>query len=277
MLYIVLFSCLVYESNNNNKYIYCGTVNFRCYLCPIFTIWKGVPVQQTIRSACSEIKLPAREREISHVRSRSKDVDEWIRICGKETNRGRQKEAGRIAAFQEWAKSWVNNRVQRSDRRATADPESWNAAKIITDQQTGRKRLNFKGTPSNIHLSLSRAQSSVATQIRNEHIGLNSYLYRRKVPGVHDPSCQCGYPSQNVKHMVLACPQWARRRGEVLRLAKDRSFEAMMNSAEDVARITQWIITQGWIEQFRLVGEVEKATSEKMKRSGKGQDGIYTG
>ena len=70
--------------------------------------------------------------------------------------------------------------------------------------------------------------------------------------------------------MVLACPQWARGRGEVLRLAKDRSFEAMMNSAEDVARITQWIITEGWIEQFRLVGEVEKAVSEKMKRSGKG-------
>ena len=44
----------------------------------------------------------------------------------------------------------------------------------------------------------------------------------------------------------------------------------MMNSAEDVARITQWIITEGWIEQFRLVGEVEKAVSEKMKRSGKG-------
>ncbi|KAI1007058.1 hypothetical protein K3495_g1163 [Podosphaera aphanis] len=146
----------------------------------------------------------------------------------------------------------------------------WNAAKIITDQQTGRKRLKYKGTPSNIHLSLSRAQSSVTTQIRSEHIGLNSYLYRRKVPGVHDTSCQCGYPSQNVKHMVLACLQWARGRGEVLRLAKDRSFEAMMNSAEDVTRIMQWIITQGRIEQFRLVGEVEKATSEKMKRSGKG-------
>ncbi|KAI0997505.1 hypothetical protein K3495_g10681 [Podosphaera aphanis] len=98
-----------------------------------------LPVQQTIRSACSKIKLPASEREISHVRNRSKDVDEWIRNRGKETNRGRQKEAGRVAALQEWANSWANNRVQRSGRRTTADPESWNAAKIITDQQTGRK------------------------------------------------------------------------------------------------------------------------------------------
>ncbi|KAI1002561.1 hypothetical protein K3495_g5637 [Podosphaera aphanis] len=163
-----------------------------------------LPVEQTILSVCSKIKLPASEREIPHVRIRSKDDDEWIRICGKETNRDRQKEAGRVAAFQEWANSWANNRLQRSGRQTTADPESWNAAKIITDQQTSRKRLNFKGTPSNTHLSLSKAQSSVATQIRSEHIGLNSYLYRRKVPGVHDPSCQCGYPSQNVKHMVVA-------------------------------------------------------------------------
>lgn len=65
--------------------------------------------------------------------------------------------------------------------------------------------------------------------------------------------------------MVLACPQWARGRGEVLRLAKDRSFEAMMNSSGDVARITQWILSQGWIGQFRLAGEVEAAMSEKTK------------
>ncbi|KHJ33356.1 hypothetical protein EV44_g3689 [Erysiphe necator] len=27
----------------------------------------------------------------------------------------------------------------------------------------------------------------------------------------------------------------------------------MMNSPEDVARITQWILHEGWIKQFRLV------------------------
>ena len=103
-----------------------------------------------------------------------------------------------------------------------------------------------------------------------EHIGLNSYLYRRKVPGVENPRCQCGYPTQNAKHMVMACPKWARGRGDVLRLAKNRSFEAMMNSPDDMARITQWILTQGWIEQFRLSSEVEAAVKEMMKRVGKG-------
>ncbi|KAI0994369.1 hypothetical protein K3495_g13814 [Podosphaera aphanis] len=37
-----------------------------------------------------------------------------------------------------------------------------------------------------------------------------------------------------------------------------------------MARITQWILTQGWFEQFRLAGEVETAMKVTMKRVGKG-------
>ena len=137
--------------------------------------------------------------------------------------------------------------------------------------------MNFKDTPLKIHRSLTRAQSSVAIQLRSEHIRLNYFLCIRKVRGVEIPSCQCGYLSQNVKHMVLACPQWASGRGDFLQQAKDRSFEAMMNSPEDVARITQWILSKGWIKQFRLAGEVEVAMSDKVNRSGRGEDGIHTG
>ena len=130
--------------------------------------------------------------------------------------------------------------------------------------------MNSKGTPSEIQQNLSRAQSSIAMQIRSEHIGLNSYLYRRKVPGVDSPKCQCGYPSQNVRHMIMTCPQWAKGRGEILRKSKDRSYEAMINSPADVARITQWILNEGWLEQFRLVGQVEAVMKEMKTRAGKG-------
>ena len=97
-----------------------------------------------------------------------------------------------------------------SGHRASVDPEHWKAANIITDEKTGRKRITYRNTPSNIHRNLSRAQSSIVVQIRNERVGLNSYLYQRKVFGVINPKCQCGYLSQNIKYMVLACPQWAR-------------------------------------------------------------------
>ena len=103
-------------------------------------------------------------------------------------------------------------------------------------------------------------------QIRSEHIGLKSYLHRRKVPGVDSPNCPCGYHSQNVKHAIMACPQWAKGRAEVWRKSKSRSFEEMMKNPEDLARITQWILDQGWLEQFRLLGEVERQVTEREEK-----------
>ncbi|KAI1002793.1 hypothetical protein K3495_g5411 [Podosphaera aphanis] len=130
------------------------------------------------------------------------------------------------------------------------------AANIYTEWNTNQKRLNFKDTSSELHRHLTRAQSSIATQIRSEHIGFNSYLYRRKVPGVDDPSCTCGFPSRNVEHMIMACLRWSEGSAEVWRKAKERSFKAMMNGPKDIARITRWIIKEGWLEQFRLAENV---------------------
>lgn len=45
--------------------------------------------------------------------------------------------------------------------------------------------------------------------------------------------------------------------------AKSRSFEAMMNNPEDPRIITQWILIQGWLEQFRLAGKVERWVLER--------------
>ena len=45
-----------------------------------------------------------------------------------------------------------------------------------------------------------------------------------------------------MKRTVLACPQWAKGRGEVLQRSKDRPFEAMMNSPDDMKRIIEWVL-----------------------------------
>ena len=227
------------------------------------------PAKEAVESALKRIKLSACGRE--NIRSRHKRGDraEWKEICGNEKDKRKQKEMLNIAAFQQWEILWRNHTPKQHLRhRAPADPKTWKAANITIDQKTGRLRMNLKGTPSAIHQNLKRAQSSIATQIRSEHIGLNAYLHRRNVPGVEDPRCQCGYPSQNAKHMVMVCPQWAQGRGEVLRKARNRSFEAMMDNAEDVGRITKWIQREGWIEQFRLTRAVEAVMEER--RMGEG-------
>lgn len=227
------------------------------------------PAQQTLKYAMENIKLSACGRNMVRDKNKRDDLAEWRKISEKEDNTRKQKEMLKIAAFQQWEQSW-NQHAPKADvsHRAPADPETWHAATIITDNTTGKVRIKFTGTPFAIHQNLTRAQSSIATQIRSEHVGLNAYLYRRKVPGVDEPRCQCGYPSQNAKHMVMVCPQWAQGRGDVLRKARNRTYEAMMDSPEDVGRITKWIQAEGYIEQFRLTREVEAVVEERGQAKG---------
>ncbi|KAI1000602.1 hypothetical protein K3495_g7591 [Podosphaera aphanis] len=157
------------------------------------------------------------------------------------------------------------NRVRDTGHRAPADPESGKAALIASDPNTGKIRLNYQGSPSSIHYNLSRAQSSIATQRRGEHRPQSTSDSTLICVEERSPEWKAPYARVDIRHMVMTCPQWAKGRGEMLQRVKDRSFEAMMNSPADMARITQWILTRGWIEQFRLTGEVETAMKEKMK------------
>ena len=123
----------------------------------------------------------------------------------------------------------------------------------ISLNSTDDKQQSYKPTKNIVEGSASRtdiasrwnkAASSLAFQFRSEHIGLNAYLHSRRVPGV-EAKCSCGYASQNVKHMVLSCPEWAESRGDVLHEARRRNFEAVMNSPADLKRIVKWIIRKG--------------------------------
>lgn len=78
-------------------------------------------------------------------------------------------------------------------------------------------------------------------QLRVDNIGPNFYLYRRNVPKIQNPMCQCEYPSQNVKHMIRAFAKWVKGRGKIIHKAVSRFFEALMSSPEDIARTTRWI------------------------------------
>lgn len=149
------------------------------------------------------------------------------------------------------------------NKSATAHSETWRAAKFYQSRKSGRRKLSFQGSPFFLHRDLTRAQSSLAIQIRSEHMGLKSYLHRRKVPGVWSPGYSCGYQSQNPKHMIMSCHQWSNGRAEIWRQAKDRSFEAMINNPGDIKRITQWFLNHGLIEQFQMTKAVEMLLRER--------------
>ncbi|VDB83841.1 BgtTE-56035 [Blumeria graminis f. sp. tritici] len=140
---------------------------------------------------------------------------------------------------------------------------TWRAVKFYQNRKSDRWKISLQESPFLLHRNPTRAQSSLAIQIQSEHMGLNLYSHRRKVPGVYSPSCPCSYQSQNPKHMIMSCPRWSNGRAEIWRQAKDRSYEAMINNLEDIKRIIRWILNHGWIEQFQMTKAVEMLLRER--------------
>ena len=67
-----------------------------------------------------------------------------------------------------------------------------------------------------VQKKVKRAKSSLITQIRTEKIGLKSFLYNRRVPGVEKESCECGANKQTARHILHECRLFNRQRRELL-------------------------------------------------------------
>ncbi|RAQ99830.1 reverse transcriptase [Stemphylium lycopersici] len=143
----------------------------------------------------------------------------------------------------------------------------WKTEWTRTPQRPGTpKALQQFGSHNYLLYSdLTRSEASIAIQIRSEHIGVRAYLHQRKVPGIEDKSCPCGYLSQNVEHRLLVCKEWSTGRGEWRARARNRNFQAMISNKGDLQRITRWIIHQGFLEQFSLTRETERWIEERKK------------
>lgn len=55
-----------------------------------------------------------------------------------------------------------------------------------------------------LHKTLTKAESSLLTQLRTGRISLEKFLYKRKVSCIDSPLCDCGKEEQDVQH-VLNC------------------------------------------------------------------------
>lgn len=65
-------------------------------------------------------------------------------------------------------------------------------------RQETRGRTTFRHTPEPTprvlqpHKNFSKRQSAIYVQLRTEKIGMNDFLFKRRVPEIKDPRCDCG-------------------------------------------------------------------------------------
>lgn len=108
--------------------------------------------------------------------------------------------------------------------------------------------LDAKPLPKDLHAGLSRAESSILTQLRTEAIGLNDFLAARNVPDV-TPACSCGWERQTPKHVVVHCPLLGRRE-QMWTRAGTLDYDTALQTKQGAKAITSWLLS--WCNQLQL-------------------------
>ena len=65
--------------------------------------------------------------------------------------------------------------------------------------------LDAKPLPKDLYMGLSRAKSSILTQLRTGAIGLNDFLAARNIPNI-TLEYECGWVRQTPKYIIIYCP-----------------------------------------------------------------------
>ena len=102
---------------------------------------------------------------------------------------------------------------------------------------------------------LSKAQSSILTQVRTGKIGLAAFLCKRWVPNFLTPACCCGAQWETARHVVMDCPRLQHARCSLFDAASTTDYQVMISRLRPATTLTAWILRHGVLPQFSWAQE----------------------
>lgn len=195
------------------------------------------------------------------IQERCKEITRQARTRARNLKASKQEQTARLAASQspiwlkqEWDKAWERRREVRNSR-AMPQPVA------DTSEEGGFKK--------GLHKGLSRPESTMATLLRTEHIGLRAYLTKRRVPGM-SPECQCSQGVQTPKHICMFCPIYQEGRNALFAAAGSNNWKDLTQTRRGLLATTRWLIQEGVLDQFSLAKEEEVQRLRKEGRDSQG-------
>ncbi len=114
---------------------------------------------------------------------------------------------------------------------------------------------NLKEDRRSLHVELAKAESSVLTQMRTGKISLAHFLYTMRVPEFFSAHCTCGWMRQDVKHVLLFCPELAEGRQELIDSAGTQDMRQILSTKKGVKAAAKWLMQTGILQQYSLANE----------------------
>ncbi|KAF6782471.1 hypothetical protein CSOJ01_16001 [Colletotrichum sojae] len=119
-----------------------------------------------------------------------------------------------------------------------------------------RGRASFRLAPKptkkviQLHEGLSKRRSALLVQMRTEKIGLQDFLFSRRVPGITNANCPCQEGRQTVSHILLRCRRFRQlRRQELGGLPGRHNLRVILNKRKAAAKAIRFI------EQTEILGQ----------------------
>jgi hypothetical protein len=174
----------------------------------------------------------------------------------------------------DWARAWV------TPSETTTDRQQENPRVLERRELLRRWRIRwavrkppwgelFTAEPSSsvlkLHKGLSKAQSSIAIQLRSGKTGLAAFLHWRQVPGYPSPICPCGQGSETPKHVMIHCPKHTDTCHE-LETNGRVDLSQIMTTPVGIQRVTAWWLGHDILPQFQLASTLERGNLGNLGR-----------
>lgn len=140
--------------------------------------------------------------------------------------------------------------------------KTWTAQWVAEE----RGRTSFRYTPRptkkvlHLHDGLSKRQSALLVQMRTEKIGLNDFLFNRRVPDATDASCPGREGRQTVSHVLLRCRKYRQlRRQELGNIPGRHDLRNMLNERKAAAKAIKFMELTEILGQFRIESQTRQS------------------
>jgi hypothetical protein len=108
-----------------------------------------------------------------------------------------------------------------------------------------------------LYSDMPKHQASALFLLRTEVIGLNGWLASINVPGI-DASCECGWATQTVQHVLTLCPLYTTGREDLVRRTGTEGMGRLLSTPEKAQATARWFVQQGILQQFNLAKDIEE-------------------
>lgn len=123
---------------------------------------------------------------------------------------------------------------------------------------TGRQLFQLTNTPTKktlwLHKNQPKWRSSLITQMRTGKIGLNQFLFHRKVPGFDSDACPCEEGPHTPQHLLISCDTHrGLRREHGIRAYRGMSLRDLLGQPGPAKMAAEFMKSTGSLLQFAHV------------------------